>query len=108
MCKFYQGVEDKTLEKRLKALFGKVHREKPESSRSVGLSSPSTGFKPLTCPSRNLKRHISSQFVGRRISRRKWYLSMHSSVCGAGDGQCDRTTVLRRPPESLPFHQIQN
>lgn len=45
MCKFYQGVEDKTLEKRLKALFGKVHREKPESSRSVGLSSPSTGFQ---------------------------------------------------------------
>jgi FtsJ-like methyltransferase len=35
VCKFYQGVEDKALEKSLKALFHKVHREKPESSRSV-------------------------------------------------------------------------
>ena len=35
MCKFYQGAEDKALELRLKALFTKVHREKPESSRSV-------------------------------------------------------------------------
>lgn len=36
VCKFYQGAEDKALEMRLKALFAKVHREKPESSRSVG------------------------------------------------------------------------
>lgn len=36
VCKFYQGAEDKALEKSLKALFHKVHREKPESSRSVG------------------------------------------------------------------------
>ena len=36
MCKFYQGAEDKLLEKALKSLFHKVHREKPESSRSVG------------------------------------------------------------------------
>lgn len=35
MCKFYQGAEDKALEKQLKALFDKVHRLKPESSRSV-------------------------------------------------------------------------
>lgn len=35
VCKFYQGAEDKKLEKRLKGLFAKVHREKPESSRSV-------------------------------------------------------------------------
>ncbi|KAI5299044.1 2' O-ribose methyltransferase [Ascosphaera pollenicola] len=34
LCKFYQGSEDKDLEKRLKKLFQKVHREKPESSRS--------------------------------------------------------------------------
>lgn len=33
VCKFYQGSEDKVLEKRLKSLFGKVFREKPESSR---------------------------------------------------------------------------
>lgn len=35
VCKFYQGAEDKQLENRLKKLFGAVHREKPESSRSV-------------------------------------------------------------------------
>ncbi|KAH8169504.1 ftsJ-like methyltransferase domain-containing protein [Sarocladium implicatum] len=34
VCKFYQGSEDKALELRLKKLFWKVHREKPESSRS--------------------------------------------------------------------------
>jgi len=34
VCKFYQGAEDKALEKQLKLLFQKVHREKPESSRS--------------------------------------------------------------------------
>ncbi|KAL2833221.1 ribosomal RNA large subunit methyltransferase J [Aspergillus cavernicola] len=34
VCKFYQGAEDKVLEKQLKALFQKVHRLKPESSRS--------------------------------------------------------------------------
>ena len=35
VCKFYQGAEDKALELRLKSLFTKVHREKPESSRKV-------------------------------------------------------------------------
>ncbi|KAA8571656.1 hypothetical protein EYC84_001647 [Monilinia fructicola] len=34
VCKFYQGAEDKQLERQLKKLFGAVHREKPESSRS--------------------------------------------------------------------------
>ncbi|KAL6235414.1 hypothetical protein BDW75DRAFT_250934 [Aspergillus navahoensis] len=34
VCKFYQGAEDKDLEKQLKGLFQKVHRLKPESSRS--------------------------------------------------------------------------
>ncbi|KAL3496961.1 23S ribosomal RNA methyltransferase [Aspergillus germanicus] len=34
VCKFYQGAEDKDLEKQLKLLFHKVHRIKPESSRS--------------------------------------------------------------------------
>ncbi|KAL2059056.1 hypothetical protein ABVK25_000348 [Lepraria finkii] len=34
VCKFYQGAEDKTLEGKLKELFKKVNREKPESSRS--------------------------------------------------------------------------
>lgn len=35
VCKFYQGAEDKALETLLKKMFAKVHREKPESSRSV-------------------------------------------------------------------------
>ncbi|KAJ5491783.1 Cell division protein ftsj [Penicillium expansum] len=35
VCKFYQGAEDKELEQQLKELFKKVHRLKPESSRSV-------------------------------------------------------------------------
>lgn len=35
VCKFYQGSEDKALEKQLRELFEKVHRLKPESSRSV-------------------------------------------------------------------------
>lgn len=35
VCKFYQGAEDKSLEKKLRAMFEKVHREKPEASRDV-------------------------------------------------------------------------
>ncbi|PBP25050.1 FtsJ-like methyltransferase, partial [Diplocarpon rosae] len=34
VCKFYQGSEDKELERQLRVLFKSVHREKPESSRS--------------------------------------------------------------------------
>jgi len=34
VAKFYDGAESKQLEMRLKKLFGAVHREKPESSRS--------------------------------------------------------------------------
>ncbi|KAI0189171.1 ribosomal RNA methyltransferase MRM2 [Xylaria flabelliformis] len=34
VCKFYQGQEDRDLELKLKKMFGKVHREKPDSSRS--------------------------------------------------------------------------
>ncbi|OTB08965.1 hypothetical protein M426DRAFT_129843 [Hypoxylon sp. CI-4A] len=34
VCKFYQGPEDKDMELKLKKMFGKVHREKPDSSRS--------------------------------------------------------------------------
>ncbi|KAK3384164.1 FtsJ-like methyltransferase-domain-containing protein [Lasiosphaeria ovina] len=34
VCKFYQGDDDKAFEKTLKKMFAKVHREKPESSRS--------------------------------------------------------------------------
>ncbi|KAJ2977293.1 hypothetical protein NUW58_g7852 [Xylaria curta] len=38
VCKFYQGSEDKDLELKLKKMFGKVHREKPESSRNPEMS----------------------------------------------------------------------
>ena len=56
MCKFYQGAEDKHLETQLKKLFSAVHREKPESSRSV--SHPmKTGLQLLT-NGRNLRRRI--------------------------------------------------
>ncbi|KAL2144044.1 hypothetical protein VTI28DRAFT_9655 [Corynascus sepedonium] len=34
VCKFYQGAEDKAFELLLRKMFAKVHREKPESSRS--------------------------------------------------------------------------
>ncbi|KAK1148287.1 2' O-ribose methyltransferase [Aspergillus melleus] len=34
ICKFYQGAEDRDLEHQLKALFEKVHRVKPQSSRN--------------------------------------------------------------------------
>ncbi|KAK7565674.1 FtsJ-like methyltransferase-domain-containing protein [Phyllosticta citricarpa] len=37
ICKFYQGAEDKLLEKALKRLFDRVHRLKPEASRNVRL-----------------------------------------------------------------------
>ncbi|KAJ9483786.1 hypothetical protein VN97_g9608 [Penicillium thymicola] len=40
VCKFYQGAEDKELEQQLKEIFKKVHRLKPESSRSVWFALP--------------------------------------------------------------------
>jgi 21S rRNA (uridine2791-2'-O)-methyltransferase len=36
LCKYYQGTEEKAFETKLKRLFAKVHREKPDSSRTVG------------------------------------------------------------------------
>lgn len=36
LCKYYQGAEEKAFETKLKRLFAKVAREKPESSRAVG------------------------------------------------------------------------
>jgi hypothetical protein len=39
VCKFYQGAEDRQFEGLLKKMFGRVCREKPESSRSVSLFS---------------------------------------------------------------------
>ncbi|KAL8712223.1 MAG: hypothetical protein Q9225_006971 [Loekoesia sp. 1 TL-2023] len=34
VCKYYQGSEDRILEARLRKLFSRVHRDKPESSRN--------------------------------------------------------------------------
>lgn len=48
MCKFYQGAEDKSLELKLKSLFAKVHREKPESSRKVRLEAVLIQLSTLT------------------------------------------------------------
>ena len=58
MCKFYQGAEDKDFEKQLKKMFKTVHREKPESSRSVSwcFQIEEQGIKLK--PGRNPKRHI--------------------------------------------------
>lgn len=53
VCKFYQGAEDKTLEKQLKAMFSKVHREKPESSRSESKEAFFVGIKRLAKVDRN-------------------------------------------------------
>lgn len=47
VCKFYQGGEDKALEKSLKAMFQKVHRDKPESSRSESKEAYFVGIKRL-------------------------------------------------------------
>ncbi|KAG8676931.1 hypothetical protein FPOAC1_002942 [Fusarium poae] len=38
VCKFYQGSEDKDFERKLKMLFSKVFREKPDSSRKASQS----------------------------------------------------------------------
>ena len=35
ICKFYQGSEDKSFERKLKTIFTRVYREKPEASRNV-------------------------------------------------------------------------
>ncbi|RMZ92015.1 hypothetical protein DV736_g744, partial [Chaetothyriales sp. CBS 134916] len=47
VCKFYQGAEDKLLEKRMKAMFQRVAREKPESSRSASREAYMVGIKRL-------------------------------------------------------------
>lgn len=54
ICKFYQGGEDKALERSLKALFTKVHREKPESSRSASKEAYFVGLKRLAKSDRGL------------------------------------------------------
>lgn len=64
VCKFYQGAEDKQLETRLKKLFGAVHREKPESSRSVRI--PKIPFMCHAYEVRNPKRHTLWRYAEKR------------------------------------------
>ncbi|KAH8634696.1 hypothetical protein IG631_10096 [Alternaria alternata] len=44
LCKYYKGSEEKAFETKLKRLFAKVYREKPESSRAVRLVARLTFF----------------------------------------------------------------
>jgi len=53
VCKFYQGAEDRALEKSLKAMFHKVHREKPESSRSESKESYFVAIRRLAKVDKN-------------------------------------------------------
>ncbi|KAF2200461.1 FtsJ-domain-containing protein [Delitschia confertaspora ATCC 74209] len=52
LCKFYQGAEDKEFEKKLRKLFQKVHREKPESSRSDSKEAYFVGLRRKESPTR--------------------------------------------------------
>lgn len=45
LCKFYTGAEDHALELRLKKLFEKVHRIKPDSSRKESREAYLVGLK---------------------------------------------------------------
>jgi len=65
VCKFYQGQEDKMLEKRLKLLFEKVHREKPESSRSVSIHTLYVATSQVLNYDRNPKKHTSLRCDGK-------------------------------------------
>jgi 23S rRNA U2552 (ribose-2'-O)-methylase RlmE/FtsJ len=57
LCKFYQGSEEKAFETKLKRLFAKVHREKPDSSRTV-CSSQVDPVNSILTLTRSLKRRI--------------------------------------------------
>ena len=56
LCKFYAGAEDSALEKKLKKLFEKVYREKPDSSRNVSSHTIYPKAASLTCDRRREKR----------------------------------------------------
>ncbi|KAB8345999.1 hypothetical protein FH972_023050 [Carpinus fangiana] len=60
VCKFYQGNEDRLLEKKLKRLFVRVHREKPQASRQVCPTSPSSN---TSFPADNDKESREGYFI---------------------------------------------
>ena len=45
LCKFYQGGEDRELERRLRLLFERVHRVKPDASRKESREAYFVGLK---------------------------------------------------------------
>lgn len=71
VCKYYQGNEEKELELRLKKLFEKVHREKPESSRNVRVPIPSSP----TCTSNS----ATALLVGSGF--KKWTTYLTNLLC---------------------------
>jgi 21S rRNA (uridine2791-2'-O)-methyltransferase len=68
LCKYYKGAEEKAFETKLKHLFAKVHREKPESSRAVCDLSVSV---VTTNACRNPKRRTLWHWVARRQRPRR-------------------------------------
>jgi len=52
VCKYYQGAEDKQLELRLKKLFERVYREKPEASRKESREGFFVGLRRRETPAR--------------------------------------------------------
>jgi 21S rRNA (uridine2791-2'-O)-methyltransferase len=53
VCKYYQGAEDKELENRLKRLFEKVYREKPDASRKESREGFFVGLKRKESPTKD-------------------------------------------------------
>mgnify|MGYP001940460071 CR=1 FL=1 len=60
LCKYYKGSEEKAFEMKMKRLFAKVHREKPDSSRAVWEPRCSTSFAD------SLQESKEAYFVGLR------------------------------------------
>ncbi|KAK8153087.1 FtsJ-like methyltransferase-domain-containing protein [Phyllosticta citrichinensis] len=52
VCKFYQGAEDKALEKALRRLFDRVHRLKPEASRNESNEAYFVALRRKAAPSK--------------------------------------------------------
>ncbi|KAF3049495.1 2' O-ribose methyltransferase [Didymella keratinophila] len=52
LCKFYQGSEEKAFETKLKRLFAKVSREKPESSRAASKEAYFVALRRKEAPTR--------------------------------------------------------
>lgn len=60
VCKYYQGAESKDLEKKLKKMFEKVYREKPQSSRTVSCEPSARVADPLGSIVRRIRKNSTS------------------------------------------------